>query len=435
MSPPLILINSVYSYKNRGDSAIVEATGRYIQSAYPNAEIGLLSTYWETNRYYYQSFGWHSLPLVWDIPLEKNKIKRLAMSAVSLGDLMLSSAQIIASHNPTISLYRRAAIILDVGGGTLFSSAKYKFQLGFYQHLLSLWLGTVFGKQVIVCPQSIGPFHNPLDAFAARWVLSRLTAIMARELITSKLLSGMGIKHVLMPDISFLGNFITPPSRMVSCLIDQIKVQGRDRKLIGITVLDWRWAIPESNLGTIAHYLEQLCETLGQLAATHPILVCIFPQVARGVENNDLDISIDFSAMLTQKLEGTGSDVFYADSIIHDLGPSDLSHLYGAMDLFIASRLHSAIFALLSGTPSLSLAYQPKTIGTFNLVGLKEWSFDIRSFKVNDLYHQCLYILEQGESAKWKVGEVIRNAHQKVSYGLDGTLRPLLDSSLGEMAT
>ncbi len=41
------------------------------------------------------------------------------------------------------------------------------------------------------------------------------------------------------------------------------------------------------------------------------------------------------------------------------------------MDLFLGTRLHSNIFALVAGVPVVAVAYQYKTFGLMEMIGLK----------------------------------------------------------------
>lgn len=429
MSPPLFLINHVYSFRNRGDSAIVEATARYIQSINPTARIVLLSIYWQDNEQYYQDYGWQSAPLLWSIPLDKNKTKRLLIASISLGKLLAQSLILAPKYTQTSSLYRETTAILDVGGGMLFSSNRYPLQLGFYQHLADLWMGKLYKKPTIVCPQSIGPFRNRMDRLCTGWVLSQMTAVMAREQITSDLLNQMHVNHVLAPDMVLLGNFIAAPSHIVQRLLDTIKESG-SKKLIGLTVLDWQWAMKGGRIPQpVVSYMERLCLALKRLAENYDIHVCIFPQVGRGVEDNDTLMSLEFTQMLRANLVNTRSTVYYAEEVGKHLTPSDLCHLYRAMDLFIASRLHSAIFALLGDTPAIGLGYQPKTIGTFSLLGLADWAMDITSFSTDDLYQRSDLILKRSTLSRQRVRAAVASSRDNLLLRLDRTIRPLIPIS------
>lgn len=423
VTEPLFLINNVYSFRNRGDSAIVEATARYIQSIRASAQIALLSLYWKDNLNYYNHFGWQSAPLLWDVPLHANKLRRLIVGAGALCGLLIPAL----SRNPTSRLYEQARAILDVGGGMLFSSRRYLLQLGFYQHLLTLLAGRAYNKPVVICPQSIGPFNNPIDRMSVRYVLRRMTAVLAREGVSSALLDKMGVRHTIAPDIALLGNFITQPGAAAQRLRDEIVRDAEGRKRIGLTVLDWRWAANSAHRDEpIAAYMERLCVALRTLANKHNLYVRVFAQVAPGVDDNDAGVSREVSGMLRARLADTLSIVAYAPDDEANLNPSDLCHVYGGMDLFIASRMHSAIFALLQAVPAIGLSYQPKTRGTYNLLGLEDWTMDTASFAPNDLAERCALLLDHATTTRLRIEKATARAHAQLTQVLETELRPLV---------
>lgn len=60
-------------------------------------------------------------------------------------------------------------------------------------------------------------------------------------------------------------------------------------------------------------------------------------------------------------------------------GPTDLSDAYRSLDLHIGAMLHSCILAVGAGTPCIALAYDIKHAGFFDLLGLRDYSFDATS--------------------------------------------------------
>lgn len=71
-----ILINNVYSYRNKGDSAIIEAMMAYVREVCPSARITLLSNFWRENTEYYKARGTDGAPHLWDIPMDDAKLRR-----------------------------------------------------------------------------------------------------------------------------------------------------------------------------------------------------------------------------------------------------------------------------------------------------------------------------------------------------------------------
>lgn len=59
--------------------------------------------------------------------------------------------------------------------------------------------------------------------------------------------------------------------------------------------------------------------------------------------------------------------------VAHDPAPGQLVPLYRQLDLHICEMMHSSILAINAGTPTISLAYDVKNIGFFDLMGLERF--------------------------------------------------------------
>jgi colanic acid/amylovoran biosynthesis protein len=67
------------------------------------------------------------------------------------------------------------------------------------------------------------------------------------------------------------------------------------------------------------------------------------------------------------------------------LAPALLKAVYGGLDAFIGTRMHSNIFALSSGVPTVAIGYQFKTLGIAQSVGIEAWVLDIESLEASTL--------------------------------------------------
>ena len=68
--------------------------------------------------------------------------------------------------------------------------------------------------------------------------------------------------------------------------------------------------------------------------------------------------------------------------------PELLRAAYGQMDLFIATRLHSGIFAIQMGVPTLFIGYLHKTRGLMEMLGMEEWMLEIGDVTEEVLWHK-----------------------------------------------
>ena len=367
-----VLIINAYSYKNRGDSGIIVAMIDIIRKSYKNADISVMSQYHEQNIEYYNKMNVKSVPPVWDIINTKGFLNKY-----------IDGIKKLFYNNQNIEQIQTSDIILSAGGGYLYSSRKGPLGVGFINALYHIWLATKLKKKIILFSQSVGPLNYFLDRFILKKVFNRVDYFYSREHITTHLLKNSKVKMEQLPDVAFS----LEPS--ATSFIDEKINTSQDVLKIGITVLDWRFAHKNSTLEDIDMYLFKIANALNtfKTETSKKIKVYIFPQVT--VDKKDGDVIP--SKILLDKIK-YDVEIFYLDKIED---PKELIYLYSKMDLFIGSRMHSAIFSLVGNVPSIALAYQPKTTGTFDLVNLNDFVLDIKSFteeELRDKIHQLLIL-------------------------------------------
>jgi len=417
-----ILINNVYSYRNKGDSAIIEAMMSYIREVAPDSRIVLLSNFSSENRPYYAACNAESAPHLWDIPMDDAKLRRLVRAVKAMLGIGFGAMHLPGANSQTMKLYRQCDAVIDAGGGSLYSSNRHKFSLGLYQHLFNLWFGKKIGKSVLIAPQSIGPFNSDRERNSTAHLLRMLDCVMIREKISSSFLREYNVPHVLVPDIAFLGNFVIPASQAAKHYTALLPDKQQMR--VGVTVLDWRWAKPglsnnDEGEKQISRYLDAISSALISVAKTTQLHVSIFPQVTAGYGDTDLGIS----QRLMKMIEGHVTTVKVAEG---DWTPSDLCHMYGEMDAFVASRMHSAIFAITRGVPTLALAYQPKTIGTFELLNLGQYAKDCMKVTGEEIASHLHAVVNDRAGERTKFTAAAAEAKALVKASLDRNWKPIL---------
>jgi colanic acid/amylovoran biosynthesis protein len=381
------------------------------------AEIYLLSQYWQENESYYRSFGWHSASMLWDIPMMNNKFKRLCISVINLLKVIVKILwpRVPRSHSDTVRLYKKCDIILDAGGWSLYSSNKYRFYLGLYQHLFNLYAGKLLGKKVVIAPQSIGPLYRRQDIWCVRKVLSILDKVYVREDISLRLLNDMGVDCSLAPDCAFLGGFSQVKSQNLRSVIDEI--QQEQYVKIGLTVLNWSWAAPrrvDQNTG-MNSYLESIRDALFVLHKDRKVKVYLYSHA--DVEHTVSDHTV--SKEMEELLMGAGVPV---EVMSPKYTASDLYHLYEKMNLMVGSRMHSSILSLMAGIPTVNLAYQPKAVGVFDYAGLNQYVLDAYSFSSDDLLITMRICLDEVKEVKIRVRASVNAATAECSAAFSNML-------------
>ncbi|MDG1698276.1 MAG: polysaccharide pyruvyl transferase family protein [Polaribacter sp.] len=390
-----VLIINAYSYNNRGDAGIVVAMIDLVKLTFNNkVDISVMSQFHKENVYFYEKMNVRSVPPVWDILNPKGFIKKYFLG---LKKVLFYKKQ---QSNEIVN----ADLILSAGGGYLYSSRIGPLGIGFVNVLYHLWISKKYKKKVVLFPQSIGPLKFSLDKIILKKVFSKVDVLYSREEITSNLIreNKVKIKLCQLPDIAFILD-----SKKHALLDDNLKGDENYLK-IGITVLDWRFAIKGSNSSDIEDYLFKISNTINELKhiTVQKVKVYIFPQVTVSDLDGDFAVSLELQKKINEE-----SEIINLDEIQN---PKELIYLYSKMDIFIASRMHSAIFSLVGNVPTIALAYQPKTLGTFNLIGLEEFALDIRTFQKKDLQNKIIELIESKSKIKQDIQEQVVQIRQKI---------------------
>jgi colanic acid/amylovoran biosynthesis protein len=173
----------------------------------------------------------------------------------------------------------------------------------------------------------------------------------------------------------------------------------------------------------VEEYLDKLAVALEQIARRHAVRIHIIPQVTAGFRDSDRRVSL----ALRERLAGRVGHVAVIDA---DLVAADLKQLYGRLHVLIGSRMHSAILAMLAGTPTLGLAYQPKTVGVFAFTGLDDWVLDIAEFAADDLAGRLHRILTDLAAARQRVRAAAVTAQAAVADAFRRELAPWLGGTV-----
>jgi colanic acid/amylovoran biosynthesis protein len=80
--------------------------------------------------------------------------------------------------------------------------------------------------------------------------------------------------------------------------------------------------------------------------------------------------------------------------IREDLHPLALIDFCGSMDIFIGTRMHSNIFALINSVPVVAVEYEHKTKGIMQSLGLADLTLNINTLSLSELKHATETILD-----------------------------------------
>jgi colanic acid/amylovoran biosynthesis protein len=376
-----ILIVNTHSTLNAGDAAIVLAQIRFLRKVLKNADITLTSRTPKLDRTVYSSEGVRVLPPILPAP-------SLYRGAIQKAWGPLRDLAALGAKRESLKAVDEADLVIASGGGYFWSNRRWMPGLMLLQNILPIRLAGRKGKPIIFFPQSFGPVFAPVNRRLLRKTMGAASVlkIFAREQRSADFLRDLILdartrdKVEICPDLAFLleerSPKATPPE----------DVFPLRKPVVALTLRAWDF--PEASgraerrkLGR--RYFDELELFCAHIIKKRRGAILIYPQAkGPGSFEDDRPISREFWARLQRTLPSADIHYFPGD------GPTSLSaaeaHLARA-DLVLATRLHSAILALIRGVPAPAIGYQPKTGSIMARLGLDRYSFEIDRFKASDL--------------------------------------------------
>lgn len=388
-----ILIVNVHSSENAGDLALLEQTIFYIQSAFKNVDISISSNW--LNEESLLRLGYHIFPSPWYLLEVWNKQKKpryqLLSFVFSVIYLYIYKFSNVFQIKPIIpkkwqklfDKFLGSDIIVAVSGNQLFSSGKFGWPLpiiGF-----PIFLAFNFKKPVIIFPQSIGPFRYFWEKKYINYLYNRVNKLFIRDLVSLELATKLRIKKSkpqFIPDIAFTYPSIN--SLSAKNILDHYGFSDLNKN-IGITILSKMPSYMDKN--NINHYYKEMAETISKLVFLYKYKIFVFNQVSGPTEDeNDLQGAKIVLSFLPKNIR-------HEIMVVKEkLNPSELKGCYGQMDVFLATRLHSGIFALDMRVPTLFVGYLNKTIGVLRSIELEEFYFDLKEVTSEKLTEKIIYM-------------------------------------------
>lgn len=391
------IIYNTYSARNLGDAAIVLASHQLLLEAGARS-VEVSSRYFEADEPFYAA---HGIPIrgpLLPFPLATRSSQRPRQALGMARGLLASMTPRHIDDDSTL---------VACGGGYLYSGNR-KANLT-YIHALAQIGYAATGSNMIM-PQSLGPIAKRRDRALLLRVLSRLDQIAVRESESMALLQSLdqslGDRTTLVPDVVF-----------GLAAKDLTARDPSSSPRVGISVMDWTWAGAEQ--GALQLYVAKMIETC-RLLSDLGIEIILFGNSTIAEHDQD-DIR-----MAEEILQQTSSRLISAASVEDVRDMAAYSDLVRHCDAVIGTRLHSSILAMIHGTPSIHLSYQPKGIGTYKLLGHPGLAINVNDFRSDDLASRAQRLLSVS-SLRSSVIDAVRAAGDGVRAWVRETVNRLPD--------
>lgn len=367
-----ILIVNVHSSHNAGDAALTMATIGQLRAIFPDCDVTLAMD--DPDSHYGDGLAIGS-PIQWVKPCTTWRWSQLALlvpaTLIPAVTHRLKKRAFYAltpkAWQGLLKAYANADFVVSKPGGFLYSSGR---GLSMLVALYTMWLALIFGKPVYMFPQSVGPLLHSWERAAVGGVISKLRIIAVREPFSLSQLRQCGVPSErcnLLPDTAFAFQGASEQDAARWLLEQGVRIG--DGPWLGMTTVNW--SAQSATFERQEAYERGCAAAIRSFVERHGGSAVLFPQVTGPLPSQDDRVS---SRRVARELLDLGDAVHVIESPV---SADILRTAYSFMDVFIGTRMHSAIFAMSSGVPTIAIGYQPKTSGIANLVGMERWSIPI----------------------------------------------------------
>jgi colanic acid/amylovoran biosynthesis protein len=366
-----ILLTNVYTYSNKGDAAIVISLLREIRRVF-NKEILIQTTDILNDKDKYNTPV--SSTLLWILlssQRDKNLIIRLFVLLYGIAALKITLILSLIGIKTKIFLGKElksyftevenADLVIACGGGYIRTQdSGLQNTILLYVTCLNFLCGYYLGKKVYLYSQSIGPVHGSLQRSIVKFALNRVEIVEPRETISLDYVKELSLTSQVSETADaalLLGDY--------GEVKDNFKYLEQYKFKVGLTVRKWFKSQEQFD-----HYIQSVASSVDYLIEKYDADVFYIPQVIAAKFGDD-----DRNAAKKLQEKVKNKDRFKL--IEEDLTVSEIIGVCGMMDMFIGTRMHSNIFALINHVPVVAIEYEYKTRGIMIGLGLEEMIIDI----------------------------------------------------------
>jgi colanic acid/amylovoran biosynthesis protein len=419
-----ILLSNNHSLLNAGDRALTEESVRLLRATWPTARLQLAFTdQSNTDELTRSDVSIVPTPLTLVTQLQPNGNYQLLPRPERQHHMLalLNAVRQARAHGHIAGPYREivepflnADVVAACGGGYLYTPSVNDGIFGWYNFtLLGCLIAVLLGKPLILLPQSIGPLKHVAHRATTRFVLQRARLVLVREQISMNLLRELGCSQraLIVPDLAF--GMVANQQEPAHERLRQAGFAPNQRMNIGMTALNWIWQL---NNQTGQSDYETVMQTTIDTLTERGAQMVLFPQCCGPSQSED-------DRQIHMRLKAAAKHPERVIVLDGPLAPTTLQALYREMDYFIGTRMHSVIFALNEGVPTLAIGYLHKTRGMLAEAGLSEYGLELNSLNSTQILEHFDRLVAQPTQPNAQ--RYIQHA-QRIKRGLPDLLRQVV---------
>ncbi len=274
------------------------------------------------------------------------------------------------------------------GGGSLLQDVTSTRSLLYYITLMKL--AKLYKKPVMVYANGIGPINRSINRVLTRNILNKVDLITLRDEDSKIFLEELGVKnenvHVTADPVFNL----KPTDRSMVIKILKKESIPLDKPLVGVSVREWK----------NAHGLvENMAKSIDYIGNKYNVNIILIPMHYP----EDLSISYD----ILSRVAGGSCYV-----LSNKYSVEDIMGIINGLEMMIAMRLHSLIYAASQGVPMVGLIYDPKIEGFLRSIDMNHMC-TVEDMEYDELIKNIEYVWDNREELGLRLKELDQHMKEK----------------------
>jgi polysaccharide pyruvyl transferase WcaK-like protein len=416
--PKVCIIGASLATDNMGVNALAMGTFRCVLHTFPGAEISLFDYSRQALVYDIQieKRSWQ-LPLV-NIRFSKKPWQRnhiLYLLGVALLSKLLPFKSLRRRWllaNPSIRHLMEAEVVAAISGGDSFSDI-YGYGRLFYM-AMPLILVLLLGKDLLLLPQTLGPFKSVIARRVARFIMSRAKIVYSRDpdgVRQAETLLGPASRGQIR--FSHDVGFVLEPVAPKDTAVDKLFERAPGMPLVGVNVsgLLYIGGYSKKNMfGLRVDYPHFVDELIRFLIEDCQVVVLLVPHVYGEVHGSESDTVASRQVYL--KLQGRyGPQLRFIQARYSE---GEVKSLIGRCNFFIGSRMHACIAAVSQGVPAVPIAYSNKFVGVMQTINIAALVADARTMSEEEILRLIGRAFKERDSIRQSLEKTIPAVQESV---------------------
>jgi colanic acid/amylovoran biosynthesis protein len=383
----ITILGAAFNNPNLGVGALATGIVTAIEESIPGADVSLLDFAQEPEVFDLKLNGRmmriHTVNLRMKPSSPANNIVFLVALAVLMRLLPGTVRKRLCSRNRVLTHIQSCDVVVSIAGGDSFSDIYGMRRL--FDVCMPQFLVLLLGKELVLLPQTLGPFKSGIAKTAARLIMGQAKLVYSRDqesLLEAKAVMGGDAGRGQLRFCPDLG-FMMQPQRPQKIDIAGLSLRDDDgTPLVGLNISGLLYIggyKRDDSFGFQDKYVKFSYQVIDWLIREKHAKVLLVPHVLGAGDESDSISCERLYEELKEKYPGA------LGVVRGQYQTYEMKYIIGQCDFFVGSRMHACIAALSQAIPAVAVAYSRKFIGVLNTLSAGDLVVDPRVSSVDEM--------------------------------------------------